>query len=527
MLCSLGSAMGSLPSRAAVVLVALLLAASRAWAAEPESGKALSASEQAYLEKLRSSYPELFRAAGSTMVYWPNGSTIRFGFLDGTPAQRTMVRELVDEWLHDTGLHSEFVDPDAADVRVSFEREESWSYLGTNARSAPKGEPTLMLGFSKSAGEEARHYARHEIGHVFGLIHEQQNPNARLPWDLEAISKSTGLAPPDVEALVEPLRKDDPFYQAKPFDPYSIMTYPLPAGSVRGGFEFPTTTTLSMGDHAFMTRLYPRQESATAGPGMPSGAALVPTVDAPTPTPMRTTRDNDAGSQTTIVTLALSALAAILLVAFAYRRAVQPPPEPQGQIVEPSSVGQPVDPSAASGDAISPPLHEPPPSHRPLRAFCSYAHEDEAHQNELTKRLVQLRRQGLVEAWHDRLIVAGDDWTGTISEHLETADLILLLISPDFLASDYCHDEEMRRALERHDAATARVVPIIVRPTDDWEEAHIGNGRKLGTLQVIPRDAVAVTVLTRQTDLDSAWVQVVREIRRVIDAIRRARSQTA
>jgi hypothetical protein len=101
------------------------------------------------------------------------------------------------------------------------------------------------------------------------------------------------------------------------------------------------------------------------------------------------------------------------------------------------------------------------------------------------------------------------------------------LISPDFLASDYCHDEEMRRALERHDAATARVVPIIVRPTDNWEEAHIGNGRKLGTLQVIPRDAVAVTVLTRQTDLDSAWVQVVREIRRVIDAIRRARSQTA
>ena len=73
-----------------------------------------------------------------------------------------------------------------------------------------------------------------------------------------------------------------------------------------------------------------------------------------------------------------------------------------------------------------------------------------------------------------------------IDEHLEAADVVLLLISADFLASDYCYDTEMKRALEKHKAGKARVIPIIIRPVD-WK------GAPFGELQALPKNAKAVT----------------------------------
>src|SRR5256886_17213924 len=87
--------------------------------------------------------------------------------------------------------------------------------------------------------------------------------------------------------------------------------------------------------------------------------------------------------------------------------------------------------------------------------------------------------------WHDREITAGSEWANQISEHLESAQIILLLISPDFLASDYCHDVEMTRAMERHNNKEARVIPIILRPVD-WE------GAPFSKLQCLPRNAEPV-----------------------------------
>ena len=104
----------------------------------------------------------------------------------------------------------------------------------------------------------------------------------------------------------------------------------------------------------------------------------------------------------------------------------------------------------------------------PVRLFYSYSHEDEPLLKKLEEHLALLRRQGFISGWHDRMIGAGDEWKGQLDKNLEEAQVILLMISPSFLASDYCYDIETKRALERHDRGEAKVIPILLRPAD-WE----------------------------------------------------------
>src|SRR5450755_2302984 len=141
-----------------------------------------------------------------------------------------------------------------------------------------------------------------------------------------------------------------------------------------------------------------------------------------------------------------------------------------------------------------------------ISVFISYAHEDEALLKQLQTHLSLLQRQGLIATWYDRELVAGTNWAGVIDERLEQASIILLLVSADFLASDYCYKNEMMRALERHDAGQARVLPIIVR-TVYWK------GAPFARLQVLPTDARAVTDCDNS---DKAWTDVVIGIRRAI-----------
>jgi hypothetical protein len=141
-----------------------------------------------------------------------------------------------------------------------------------------------------------------------------------------------------------------------------------------------------------------------------------------------------------------------------------------------------------------------------IKLFFSYSHKDEALRDQLEIQLAMLKRQGLIEAWHDRRIVAGSKLDGAISDKLEEADLILLLVSPDFIASDYCYDVEMTRALERHHAKEARVIPVILRPCD-WHSAPFGG------LLAAPRDGKAIT---KWPDIDEAFLDVVTAIRGAI-----------
>ena len=107
-----------------------------------------------------------------------------------------------------------------------------------------------------------------------------------------------------------------------------------------------------------------------------------------------------------------------------------------------------------------------------IRIFISYSHTDECHLKEIEKHLSQLRRSGKISDWTDRKIVPGQEWDGLIRRELLAADIVLLLVSADFLFSDYCHDVEVKRALERHYLGETVVVPIIV-DFCDWKDTHI------------------------------------------------------
>jgi len=138
--------------------------------------------------------------------------------------------------------------------------------------------------------------------------------------------------------------------------------------------------------------------------------------------------------------------------------------------------------------------------------FLSYSHKDEDLCERLRTHLSLLQRLGHIDQWHDRRITAGAEWAGEIDEHLRSARVILLLISADFLASDYCYDIEAKLALDRHARGEAVVIPVILRPTD-W------TGAPFAKLQALPRDGKAVTLWANQ---DEAFALISRGIRQAI-----------
>lgn len=135
--------------------------------------------------------------------------------------------------------------------------------------------------------------------------------------------------------------------------------------------------------------------------------------------------------------------------------------------------------------------------------FFSYSHVDEGLRDQLEKHLSPLRRQGMVETWHDRRIGAGHEFGDAIDEHVDSADIILLLVSPDFLASDYCYDREMMRAMARHEAGEATVIPVILRACL-WHDAPFGK------LNAAPTDGRPITLWP---DRDQALTEVAKAIR--------------
>jgi TIR domain len=141
--------------------------------------------------------------------------------------------------------------------------------------------------------------------------------------------------------------------------------------------------------------------------------------------------------------------------------------------------------------------------------FTSYAHEDENLLEQLKKHLSPLKRLGVIQEWYDREIKAGTEWRGQIDAHLDTAHLILLLVSPDFMDSDYCYDVEAKRALQRHEGGDARVIPVILRPVM-WSNTPFSK------LQALPREGKPVTTWE---NLDSALLNVVEGIKDAIDSL--------
>jgi len=136
----------------------------------------------------------------------------------------------------------------------------------------------------------------------------------------------------------------------------------------------------------------------------------------------------------------------------------------------------------------------------------SYSHVDEALRDELEKHLMPLKRRRLISTWHDRRITAGAELHGEIGQHFEDADIILLLISPDFINSDYCYDVEVKHALKRHNKGEARVVPVILK-TCDWHDLPFGK------LMATPEDGYPISKFTH---VDDGFYQVAQAIKSIL-----------
>ena len=144
-----------------------------------------------------------------------------------------------------------------------------------------------------------------------------------------------------------------------------------------------------------------------------------------------------------------------------------------------------------------------------LNVFISYAHEDKIFRKQLDKHLSNLKRQNVISSWYDGDIVPGTQWQSQIIEHLNRADVILLLISADFMASDFCYSVQLEQAIARHNAHQAHVIPILLRPTD-WQ------GAPFAELKMLPTDAKAVT---KWPSHDDAFEDVVQGIRQAISIL--------
>lgn len=160
----------------------------------------------------------------------------------------------------------------------------------------------------------------------------------------------------------------------------------------------------------------------------------------------------------------------------------------------------------ASAPGVSPP--------KALKAFISYSHQDETLKNELVKHLEPLRHLGLIDSWHDRKINAGDQWDKSISDALKTADIVLLLVSIDFINSKYCYDTELELALEREQQGEVVIVPIIARNCM-WKNA------KFARLQAVPADGKAIA---SWGDKDEALTAVALRISEVAERLMSERS---
>jgi hypothetical protein len=144
--------------------------------------------------------------------------------------------------------------------------------------------------------------------------------------------------------------------------------------------------------------------------------------------------------------------------------------------------------------------------------FFSYSHADEGLRDHLEKHLSALKHRGVIETWHDRRILAGQALNPEIDSHIESADIILLLVSPDFLASDYCYRREMQRAMERHQNGSAIVIPVILRPCD-WHDTPFGG------LRAAPKDGRPITLWP---NADEAFLDVVNSIKAALANRRRS-----
>jgi Astacin (Peptidase family M12A) len=225
--------------------------------------------------------PQPTRMAMIVSALWPNGQLLKVRFLDGKPEVKKKVEERAHEWSDFANVSFAFDDDPAAAIRVSFEQEGSWSYIGQVANHIPENEPTMNFGWltPDSADDEYSRVVLHEFGHALGCIHEHQSPDVQIPWDKEAVYAyyaRMGWSREQVDRnLFEAYRPEGLRFSR--FDRGSIMLYAVDNALTIGDWEVGWNRQLSDGDKGFIAAQYPSEDKQivdlTVG-GAPAKAAI-------------------------------------------------------------------------------------------------------------------------------------------------------------------------------------------------------------------------------------------------------------
>jgi hypothetical protein len=206
--------------------------------------------------------PGVFRMAVVRNKKWLNGSTLRVAFLEGTSQQHQKVKDFAPEWCQHANLNFNFVSAHDAEIRIAFQDDGAWSYIGTDCRDIPLDQPTMNFGWLD------RGVVLHEFGHAIGLIHEHQNPSGGIKWDKDVVYRDLSGSPNfwDRATIDNNMFKAYSLNQlnATAVDPKSIMMYPIPNEWTLDDFETGMNDGLSTTDRSFIgsSKNYPKESSA-------------------------------------------------------------------------------------------------------------------------------------------------------------------------------------------------------------------------------------------------------------------------
>lgn len=201
------------------------------------------------------------RAISPLGKLWINGSSLSVSFMGGTTEQHNIVRKYAPLWTKHANLQFEFTDSPNSDIRIAFEDDGAWSYIGTDAKRISPNEATMNFGWLDEA------VVLHEFGHAIGLAHEHQNPDGGIQWNEAAVIRDLSGPPNnwDTETIRHNVLSKYSHDQINgtEFDAKSIMLYSFPAEWTVDGFHSEENTTLSEIDKAFIAgkKMYPGKVS--------------------------------------------------------------------------------------------------------------------------------------------------------------------------------------------------------------------------------------------------------------------------
>ena len=204
------------------------------------------------------------RAAFEIAKLWPNGKVLHIRFLNGTEQQKQIVKQFAPQWTEHANLKFVFDDAPSAEIRIAFNDDGAWSYIGTDSLGIPVNQPTMNFGWQEEG------VVLHEFGHLIGMIHEHQNPNGNaIVWNKPAVIKALSGPPNNWDLPTIQHNMFDKYSQTQingsELDPASVMLYSFPVGWTLNGFHSKPNEVLSPVDMTFAGKIYPKQP-VVAGP---------------------------------------------------------------------------------------------------------------------------------------------------------------------------------------------------------------------------------------------------------------------